>query len=155
MCATSPPPVAIETPRKPDGLFARGAIAVFRRIMRKHVGRPSARSGYDGLVDDCRLLLAQRGPSEQRQIVLGVLSTLFVAPKGQKMFREKFADKPGMNARITPLFFQWLVGPAAVNDSPELPEGVRPGTGVLIEKCRFLDEAGCRGLCLSTYTAPY
>lgn len=131
-----------------DGLFGRIAIAIFRRVMKPHVGKPSPRIGYDGLVDDCRILLSRKSPREQRQIVLNVLSTLFVSPRGPRLFRERFADKPEINARITPLFFQWLVGPAAVNDPPA-ETGGRPGAGVFIEKCRFLDESGCKGLCLN------
>jgi hypothetical protein len=92
------------------------------------------------------MLLASKTPDEQRQVVLAVLGTLFVAPNGTALFRRFFADKPEVNARITPAFFRWLVGPSATNDAPE---SNRRGTGVLIEKCRFLDESGCKGLCLN------
>lgn len=98
------------------------------------------------MVEECRMLLGKKTPSEQKEIVLKVLSTMFVSPRGPRLFREQFGDKPGVNALITPIFFQWLVGPSAVNDSPETDA---KRTGVLIEKCRFLDESGCKGLCLN------
>jgi hypothetical protein len=151
MTTAAPRPPPVETPRRPDGPFALAAIAIFRRVMRPHVGRSSPRKGYDGLVEDCRSLMVRKTPAEQGEIVMGVLSTLFVSPRGPRVFRRQFAGKPGFNARITPLFFRWLVGPADVNDSPE---GTERGTGVLIEKCRFLDESGCRGLCLSMCQGP-
>jgi beta-carotene isomerase len=102
-------------------------------------------------VDDCRALLARRTPAEQRAVVLGVLGTLFVAPRGPAAFRRWFAGRPGLSARITPPAFRWLVGPAEVNDSPE---GGAAGAGVLIEKCRFLDESGCKGLCVNMCQQP-
>lgn len=139
---------APEQSNKNDGVFARAAIALFRKVMQQHVGTPSKRTGYDGLIDDCRALLTRKSPMQQREIVLQVLNTLFVAPRGPRLFRASFADKPGFNARITPIFFQWLVGPSEVNDPPE-ETGALPRTGVLIEKCRFLDESGCKGLCLN------
>lgn len=111
----------------------------------------SPQAGYDGLVEDCRRLLARKTPFEQRQIVLGVLGTLFVAPRGPTLFRKYFSDKPQINAQITPPFFQWLVGDSEVNTSPE---GGPEGAGVKIEKCRFLDESGCKGLCLNMCQGP-
>lgn len=149
--AAAPPPAPAADDGPSDGPAARLAIALFRFVMRPYVGRNSARPGYAGLVDDCRTVMVRNTPAEQRAIVTRVLSTMFVAPRGPRLFRENFADKPEINAKITPPFFRWLVGPAEVNDSPETEV---PGTGVLIEKCRFLDESGCRGLCLSMCQGP-
>jgi hypothetical protein len=145
--ATPKPLEGEHAPVASDGPFGRAAIAVFRRVMAPHVGWTSPRPGYGGMVDECRMLLAKKTPDQQRQIVLAVLGTLFVAPRGPALFRKYFADKPAANARITPGFFSWLVGPSTTNDSPEA--GGTLGTGVLIEKCRFLDESGCKGLCLN------
>lgn len=119
--------------------------------MRPHLSSPAPTRGYAGLVDDCRRLLSNNSPSRQREIVLGVLSTLFASPRGPALFREKFASKPALNAAITPLFFRWLVGPAETNTSPE---GGVENAGVLIEKCRFLEESGCRGLCVNMCQQP-
>lgn len=87
MTAASPPPPAADTPRKPYGPFARAAIAVYRRVMLPHVVRASPRKSYDGLVEDFRTLMVKKTPAEQRDIVMGVLSTLFVAPRGPRLFR--------------------------------------------------------------------
>lgn len=94
------------------------------------------------------MLLARKGPVEQQRIVFNTLDTLFQAPHGPNTFRRFFSDKPGLNARLTPMFFSWLVGPCETNQ-PE--EG---GHGVFIEKCRFLDETGCKGLCVNMCQQP-
>lgn len=130
-----------------DGPFALAAIALFRRAMRPSIGWQSPRPGYDGFVEECRMLMARVGPAEQQRVVRRTLDTLFAAPTGSNMFRKRFA-KPRLNSRITPLFFHWLVGKCESNVPPE------GGFGVKIEKCRFLDESGCKGLCVNMCQQP-
>ena len=86
------------------------------------------------------MLLARKGPEEQGKVVEQLLNKIFVMPHGPKLFRKFFSRNPKLNAAITPIFFEWLVGPSAVNDPGD------GGAGVLIEKCRFLEESGCKGL---------
>lgn len=116
--------------------------------MQPEIGWRSRREGYTGFVEECRMLLARKGPAAQQRIVFHTLNTLFQAPHGPRVFRKWFASRPGINAAITPQFFAWLVGPCS-NNRPE--EG---GYGVLIEKCRFLDESGCKGLCVNMCQQP-
>lgn len=93
------------------------------------------------------MLMARVGPAEQQRVVRRTLDTLFVAPAGPHTFRRWFAD-PWLNSRITPMVFEWLVGPCENNRPPE------GGFGVKIEKCRFLDESGCKGLCVNMCQQP-
>ena len=59
-----------------------------------------------------------------------------------------------MNAFVTALSCQWLMGPSSVNDV-ELPDGrVLPGHGVRVERCKFLEEAGCAAVCMNTCKLP-
>lgn len=120
---------------------------MFRRAMRPTVGWQSPRRGYAGFVEECRMLLARVGPAEQQAAVRRTLDTLFGAPVGTALFRRYFAQAP-LNAAITPVFFSWLVGPCATNRPPE------GGYGVRIEKCRFLEESGCKGLCVNMCQQP-
>lgn len=131
-----------------DGPFAKAGIEIFRRLMRPDIGWQSPRSGYDGLIEECRMLMARKGPEEQHRVVAKSLNAMFVSPHGPQFFRKHFSDKPEMNAKITPLVFSWLVGPCETN-RPE--EG---GYGVLIEKCRFLEESGCKGMCVNMCQQP-
>lgn len=93
------------------------------------------------------MLMARVGPAEQQRVVRRTLDTLFSAPSGPAIFRKRFAN-PWLNSRITPLFFHWLVGKCENNVPPE------GGFGVKIEKCRFLDESGCKGLCVNMCQQP-
>ncbi|KAI0567642.1 Beta-carotene isomerase D27, partial [Gracilaria domingensis] len=131
-----------------DNAFGQFCISMFRSIMQPQIGWKSRRSGYDGLIEECRMLLARKGPQEQQRVVRNTLDTLFQAPHGPTAFRKHFSDKPGLNATVTPIFFQWLVGDCYTN-RPE--EG---GYGVYIEKCRFLEESGCKGLCVNMCQQP-
>lgn len=131
-----------------DGPLGRFAIATFRRVMQPEIGWKSRRDGYDGFVEECRMLLARATPEEQQRVVFRTLNTLFQAPYGPETFRRFFANMPWLNSQITPLFFKWLVGPCYAN----LPED--GGYGVYIEKCRFLDESGCKGLCVNMCQQP-
>jgi len=131
-----------------DGPFALAGIEIFRSLMRADIGWKSPRSGYDGLIEECRMLIARKGPEEQQRVVAKSLSKMFVAPRGPELFRKYFSHKPEMNALITPLVFSWLVGPCKTNRPPE------GGYGVLIDKCRFLEESGCKGLCVNMCQQP-
>lgn len=148
---TSQPDVSVDNPSEiNDGLFGQLAIQLFRRIMAKEIGWSSRRTGYDGFVEETRMLLAKAPVEEQQRVVFHTLNTLFQAPYGSSVFRRFFADKPQLNALITPIFFQWLVGPCATN----VPEGYPKLHGVHIEKCRFLHESGCKGLCVNMCQQP-
>lgn len=131
-----------------DTLYGKAFISIFRRTMRPYIGWQSKREGYDGLVEECRMLLARKGPEEQAKVVEQLLNKIFLVPHGPKLFRRFFAHRPQMNAALTPVVFEWLVGPSKVN-APE--DG---GAGVLIEKCRFLEESGCKGLCVNMCQQP-
>lgn len=141
--------VSVETPSEvTDGPVGQFALAQMRRVMTPLIGWKSPRPGYDGFVEECRMLLVRKGPEEQQRVVFATLDTLFQAPVGPALFRRFFSDKPGINAAITPKFFSWLVGPCETNRPPE------GGYGVYIEKCRFLDETGCKGLCVNMCQQP-
>lgn len=143
------PDVTVDAPSEyNDGPFAQFCISTFRRIMRPHIGWQSPRSGYDGLVEECRMLLVKKGAKEQQEVVFHTLNTLFQAPQGSQAFRKYFSDKAQLNSMITPIFFKWLVG-ECYNNKPE--EG---GYGVYIEKCRFLEQSGCKGLCVNMCQQP-
>lgn len=128
------------TPPTTDGPYDRFMIWGLRALLRMQTGNTSPLPGYSGLVDECRLLLATKGAEEQRNLVERLLSAAVMPPIGVFLFRKFFKDNPKFNADLTPLVFTWLVGKA---ERKNIPEG---GEGVFIEKCRFLEEARCKGL---------
>jgi hypothetical protein len=50
---------------------------------------------------------------------------------------------------ITPPFLNFLLGPMIINRRSDSNRG-----GVLVEKCKFLQESGCKGLCLHQCKIP-
>eukprot|EP00878_Enallax_costatus_P027060 GHUV01029098.1.p1 GENE.GHUV01029098.1~~GHUV01029098.1.p1 ORF type:complete len:163 (+),score=35.01 GHUV01029098.1:1189-1677(+) len=59
-----------------------------------------------------------------------------------------------LNALATAVTCQWLMGPCTVNDV-ELDDGtVGSGMGVLVERCRYLEQSGCASICINSCKIP-
>ena len=67
-----------------------------------------------------------------------------------------------MNAWVTALCCEWLMGPTSVNQV-EVPclspgevaeEETKMVPGVLVERCRYLEEAGCASACMNSCKFP-
>lgn len=58
-----------------------------------------------------------------------------------------------MNAWATVLTCQWLMGPCKVIDV-EIDGKVQEAQGILIERCRFLEESGCASVCTNCCQQP-
>lgn len=58
-----------------------------------------------------------------------------------------------MVARATALSCQWLMGTCSVN-SVTLPDGRSLSSGVFVEKCKYLEESKCLGICINTCKLP-
>ena len=56
---------------------------------------------------------------------------------------------PFLTSFVTPTFFGFLVGPSRVNRRKDGQLG-----GLVVEKCKFLQESGCKGLCLHQCKLP-
>ena len=56
-----------------------------------------------------------------------------------------------MNAAITQKFFAWLVGPLEVKEVDVQFDGKQQTwkSGVQITKCRYLEQSGCKGMCIN------
>ena len=110
---------------------------------------------FKGMVEVSRSLMKGRTSSQQREAVIAGF------PEVPDWFRKVFPySKWGaeVNARITPAFFTWLVGPMKTIEveiqSPEDGKLVIQKSGVQIERCRYLAESGCVGMCVNLCKAP-
>ena len=56
---------------------------------------------------------------------------------------------PALTSWVTPTFLQFLVGPSRANFRKDGELG-----GLIVEKCKFLQESGCKGLCLHQCKIP-
>jgi len=117
----------------------QGVMGLFRRKMVAELGRDSQLEGYDAIIDLTRRLnAADRAPRETQVATRRILQSLFPAwlPRLFKtMFAVPFpAFSAKMNAVVTMLSCQWLMGPSTVNDV-EVDGRVLRAQGVLVERC--------------------
>ncbi|MCD7461054.1 hypothetical protein HAX54_045067 [Datura stramonium] len=146
-------PAAYE-PRVFDNLF----LSLFRNKMIQETGWDSKKPGYDGLIEVAHRLTVGQDNAETRDAAVRILRSLF-PPLLLELYRMlvapidsgKFAAL--MVARVTALSCQWLMGPCAVN-SVDLPNGTSLMSGVFVEKCKYLEESKCVGVCINTCKLP-
>ncbi|EFN59961.1 hypothetical protein CHLNCDRAFT_133062 [Chlorella variabilis] len=101
------------------------------------------------MVEVSRSMMKGRSAAEQREAVIQGF------PEVPEWFRRVFPySKWGaeLNAKITPAFFTWLVGPmqTAVTEV----DGQQQMSAVKIERCRYLAESGCTGMCINLCKSP-
>jgi hypothetical protein len=152
----------MDTPAKQvynDNSFDRLFIALFSRKMAKAVGKSPRRSGYDGFVDLSKQIMAGRNAQDQQQLVAVVLRSLVPRPV-LWVARTLFSPTRWVcesNAWFATLLFDWLVGPCTVKTvEVTLADGTTrsQNSGVQIEKCRYLEQSGCVGMCINMCKLP-
>lgn len=70
-------------------------------------------------------------------------------PPGKSVFGGPLFYAPFLTSVVTPPFLQFLVGPSRTNYRKDGKLG-----GIVVEKCKFLQESGCKGLCLHQCKLP-
>nr|UXN85563.1 D27 isomerase [Crocus sativus] len=141
------------------GPFDDFLLNFFRKKMVEEVGWDSEKPGYDGLMEVVnRLMMKGKSNSETEEAAVRVLKSLFpqyllvlfkllIAPIRQGRVASM------MVARVTALSCQWLMGSCSVN-SINLPDGSSCNSGVFVEKCKYLEESKCVGICINTCKLP-
>lgn len=134
-------------------------LAFFRAKMVEEVGWDSQKPGYAGLIEVAnRLMVKGKSALETEQSAVRVLQALF-PPLLLDLFKALLAPIANgqlasmMVARATALSCQWLMGKCSVN-SVTLPDGKSLSSGVFVEKCKYLEESKCLGICINTCKLP-
>lgn len=142
-----------------DGLFDRLFIRLFSRKMANAVGEKTALKGYDGFVDLSQKIMRGRNAEEQQALVAVVLQSLVPAP-ALWLIRTLFSPTRlvcELNAWFATVLFEWLVGPCevtAVTVTDETGEARQQQSGVHIQKCRYLEQSRCVGMCVNMCKLP-
>ncbi|KAF6993557.1 hypothetical protein CFC21_010433 [Triticum aestivum] len=103
-------------------------------------------------------MIKGKSASETEQSAVRVLQALF-PPLLLVLFKALLAPIANgqlasmMVARATALSCQWLMGTCSVN-SVTLPNGKSLSSGVFVEKCKYLEESKCLGICINTCKLP-
>ncbi|KAF8387641.1 hypothetical protein HHK36_026294 [Tetracentron sinense] len=146
-------------PEQRPGVFDRLFLTVFRNKMVDEVGWDSNKPGYDGLIEVAtRLMMKNRNNSAAEEAAVRILRSLF-PPFLPELFKMLIAPIGGgkiaavMVARVTAFSCQWLMGPCSVN-SVDLPDGSSCRSGVFVERCKYLEESKCVGICINTCKLP-
>jgi len=145
-------------------------LKIFRNLVTKNTnGMTSDKDGIDGLLEQGRnyMLQSNQTPEAQHKMVydtLGGLMTPVLPPfyrvfmsgivpnVGTKMDGKQIGPwfyAPWLTTIVTPTFFGFLVGPSQPNRRKDGERG-----GLIVEKCKFLQESNCKGLCLHQCKLP-
>lgn len=134
-------------------------MALFRRKMVVALAEDTEAQGYDAIIDLTRKLNSKyKHPKQTQEATKKILKSLFpgwLPGAFSAMFSRPVPQLAcQLNAWVTTLTCQWLMGPCKINDL-ELADGtVRPRQGVLVERCRYLEEAGCASICINSCKVP-
>lgn len=145
-------------------------LNIFRKLVEKNTGGiQSEKPGIEGLLEQGRTFMLKPGqtPEAQHKMVYDTLGGLMtpVLPPFYRIFMSGIIPKlgtdmdgkqigpwfyaPFLTSFVTPTFFKFLVGPSTPNRRKDGRVG-----GLLVEKCKFLQESGCKGLCLNQCKLP-
>ena len=155
----------LEDMKYKDNLLDKLLLKIFRDLVEQNTGGvTSPREGILGLVDQARAFLLKPGqtPEVQHKMVrdtLGGLMTPYLPPfyrvfmsgkvPGSEVQLGPWFYAPFLTSVVTPTFFGFLVGPSYPNRRKDGQLG-----GLVVEKCKFLQESGCKGLCLHQCKLP-
>uniref|UniRef100_A0A0E0LQK1 Beta-carotene isomerase D27-like C-terminal domain-containing protein n=1 Tax=Oryza punctata TaxID=4537 RepID=A0A0E0LQK1_ORYPU len=168
--ATAPAPMGEKTEYR-DGPVERAFMGLFARKMEKYAvvsgsggkekeKKKSSRSravwdwDYESFVDVSRRVMVGRTRAQQQEAVREVLLSM-LPPGAPEQFKKLFPPTRWaceFNAALTVPFFHWLVGPSEVVEVEV--NGVKQKSGVLIKKCRYLENSGCVGMCVNMCKIP-
>lgn len=156
-----PAPVGQKT-KYNDGFFEKAFMTLFARKMEKFAPKSSAQDkekgwfdyDYDSFVDVSRRIVQGRNRAQQQEVVREVLLSI-LPPGAPEQFKKLFPPTKWaaeFNAALTVPFFHWLVGPSEVIEVEV--NGVKQKSGVLVKKCRYLENSGCVGMCVNMCKIP-
>eukprot|EP00611_Tribonema_gayanum_P031647 TRINITY_DN91_c0_g1_i1.p1 TRINITY_DN91_c0_g1~~TRINITY_DN91_c0_g1_i1.p1 ORF type:complete len:227 (+),score=22.85 TRINITY_DN91_c0_g1_i1:78-758(+) len=160
---TAGPSLASDPPPEYDdsGLLDRMLLGLFRKKLAAELQYDGSDPGYAGLIEMIRSL--NDGPGyptahDTQQAARKVLKSLFppwLPGAFAVMFSKPFPEfSCRMNAWVTLVASQWLMGPSEINDV-EIDGGqIGVGHGLLVKRCRYLEEAGCASVCVNTCKIP-
>jgi hypothetical protein len=142
-----------------DNWLDRLFIRLFSHKMAQALGHRPSLMGYDGFVELSHQIMQGRSPQQQQALVDVILKSLVPAPilAGIRTFFSPTQRVCELNAWFATRLFEWLVGPCEVRtvDVTELDGRVnQQRSGVHIQKCRYLEQSGCVGMCINMCKLP-
>lgn len=142
-----------------DSWSDRILIALFIRKMSRALGERTSQTGFAGVVDLSKRIMQGRSPAQQQAMVAQILSSLAPAPI---LWIIRTVVPPTRwvcesNAWFAARLFPWLIGPCKVVEAEVTGadgETRWQKSDVHIQKCRYLEESNCVGLCVNLCKLP-
>lgn len=106
-----------------------------------------ATSQHDMVKSTLGKLMTPILPTFYRIFMSGIVPKLGTEYDGKQLGPWPYA--PYLTSIVTPIFFGFLVGPSRPNRRKDGNRG-----GLVVEKCKFLQESNCKGLCLHQCKLP-
>ena len=153
-----------------DSLLDKLLLYIFRTFVAEYTGlsRQDDIPGIKGLLAQGReYMTLGTQPTDQHDMVKNTLGKLMtpILPPFYRIFMSGIIPKigtkydgkqlgpwpyaPYLTSIVTPIFFGFLVGPSRPNRRKDGNRG-----GLIVEKCKFLQESKCKGLCLHQCKLP-
>lgn len=140
-----------------DSIF----LSLFRSKMAEKIGVDSnlPLDDYNGILELVNALNARFSDRNEIQtIAQDVLRALFpswLPGAFGVMFAKPFPEfSSRMNAWATKMAGTWLMGECEINDC-EIDDGtIGKGQGLLVKRCRFLEESSCASVCVNSCKIP-
>lgn len=140
-----------------DAIF----LSIFRTKMAEKVGLDSKlpKNDYNGLLELTTALNSRYSDrTEVQKTAQNVLRALFpswLPGAFNWMFAKpfpKFSAK--MNAWATWVAGTWLMGECEINDCEIDGGGIGENQGLLVKRCRFMEDSGCASICVNSCKIP-
>jgi len=134
-------------------------MGLFIRKLEAALGERTAKQGYEAVIELTKRLNAKYGdPRETHEATVGILLSLFPSWLPVAFAALFSRPMPGLSARLnalaTQLTCEWLMGPLAVNDVVVDSGEVGKGHGLLVQRCRYLEQGGCASVCINSCKVP-
>ncbi|GAX75571.1 hypothetical protein CEUSTIGMA_g3014.t1 [Chlamydomonas eustigma] len=123
------------------------------------IGEDVNAEGYEAIIRLTRKLNAMYStPREVQVATVAILSSLLPSwlPALHKILIAGLVPSLAckLNALATWYTCQWLMGPSKINGVETDKGEVEEGHGVYVERCRYLEEAGCVSVCVNSCKVP-
>jgi len=140
-----------------DGIF----LSIFRMKMAEKVGFDSdlPKNDYSGLIELSAALNSRYSDrTEVQNIAHNILRALFpswLPGAFDWMFAKPFPEfSARMNAWATLMAGTWLMGECELNDCEIDGGGIGKSQGLLVKRCRFMEDSGCASICVNSCKIP-
>ena len=135
------------------------AMGIYRQALVENLGRDSPLPGWGGVLDLTHQIVDRnQRPTEAQETGVDVCRSIFphwIGPLFTLMVAWPFgAAGARVNTFGVHLTCQWLLGDTEIVDAIVDGGRIGRGHGLLIKRCRYLEESGCSSVCINMCKIP-